>query len=272
MLLRQSRRLAAIAVPFATLLAVNPAYATPLTATLFATYYQVALGSDPDFQAVRGQFPDLGTPNVAVGSLLGPNGLPTATGPYGIVDVDPTTQEITWWGPSLNNHVSQTGTGTVTLPYSSSMFAPNSTGSDNFSEFETAVFTGYFALATASTVSFALGSDDDSFIYVDGVLIGQNPGIRSDSAVEFTSSTLSAGSHDVEIFYADRQRANATLSLSLISDDIAVTATPVPEPVSATLLFVGLAGIGAVRRRQVKPGADRRGCAAAAEAGLQRST
>jgi hypothetical protein len=103
-----------------------PAQAGPVTATLSATYYEVSndVASGPDFGRS-------GTPNVAPGSSLGPDGLPVATSPFGVSDIDPSTDEITWWSPSLNSQVTQTGTGTITLPYASNMYAPNSTGTDD---------------------------------------------------------------------------------------------------------------------------------------------
>src|SRR5207248_1478382 len=65
----------------------------PVTATLSATYYEVADGSDPDFNLFS-------TPTVANGSALGAHGAPVATG--GVNDIDPTSHELTWWTPSLN--------------------------------------------------------------------------------------------------------------------------------------------------------------------------
>jgi PEP-CTERM motif len=222
-------------------LGFGAAHASPVTASLSATYYEVADGSDPDFNVNS-------TPNVLNGSTLGPNGLPVATAPFGVNDVDSTTHEIEWWSPALDSNVVQTGTGTISLPYASNMFAPNSTGTNDGSFFETAVFKGTFDLAGPGTVSFTLGSDDDSFIYVDGVLFGQNPGVHSVSTVEFTSPMLTAGSHNIEVFYDDRQNVAAFLSLSL---DSAITITPtVPEPATWTMMILGVAGIGGVLRRR----------------------
>jgi PEP-CTERM motif len=222
-------------------LGLGVAHAGGVTATLGATYYEVADGSDPDFNVFS-------TPNVLDGSTLGPNGLPVATAPFGVNDVDPTTHEIEWWSPALDSNVVKTGTGTISLPYSSNMFPPNSTGTNDSSDFETAVFKGAFNLAGPGTVSFTLGSDDDSFIYVDGVLIGQNPGVHAVTTVEFTSGTLAAGSHNIEVFYDDRENVAASLSLSADSD---ITITPtVPEPATWTMMILGVAGIGGVLRRR----------------------
>ncbi|HSZ52511.1 MAG TPA: PEPxxWA-CTERM sorting domain-containing protein [Caulobacteraceae bacterium] len=230
----------AAALSLATL-GLGVAHAGGVTATLGATYYEVADGSDPDFNTNS-------TPNVLVGSTLGVNGLPVATAPYGVNDVDPTTHQIEWWSPKLDSNVVKTGTGTITLPYSSNMFAPNSTGTNDESFFETAVFKGSFSLAGPGTVSFTLGSDDDSFIYIDGVLIGENPGVHAITTVEFTSPTLAAGSHSIDVFYDDRQNVAASLSLSADSD---ITITPtVPEPATWTMMVLGVAGVGGVLRRR----------------------
>ncbi|MGA3402999.1 MAG: choice-of-anchor D domain-containing protein, partial [Acetobacteraceae bacterium] len=108
---------------------------------LSVTYFEVSdTGNGPDFGSG-------GTPNVANGSTLGPDGLPVASAPAGISDVDPSTGEITWWDPSLNSGVVETGTGIDSLPYSSNMYVPNSTGSNDATYYETAILQGTFSLS-----------------------------------------------------------------------------------------------------------------------------
>ena len=144
--------------------------------------------------------------------------------------------------------MSQTGTGTISLPYSSEMFPPNSTGGNDETDFETAIFKGSFNLAGPGTVSFTLGSDDNSFIYIDGKLIGSNPGVHALTVVEFTSPSLTSGAHSIEVFYDDRQNVQAQLELSAVSD---ITINPtVPEPAVWTMMIVGLAGVGGALRRR----------------------
>ncbi len=189
------------------------------TAALSATYFEVSTtGNGPDFGGS-------GAPNVQIGSTLGPDGLPVVSSPAGVTDVDPLTQELTWWGPSLNSGVVETGTGAVSLPYGSNMYAPNSTGSNNSAYFETAILQGGFSLSSAQSVTFQLGSDDDSFIYVDGTLIGSEPGIHGAGSQNFTASDLAAGTHTVEVFYDDREQAGAYLQLNVLTPGVTITPT-----------------------------------------------
>jgi hypothetical protein len=246
-MLRSRIQLGVSAFATAAALSMATAHASPVNATLSATYFQVCdTCNAPDFGGS-------GSPNVALGSTLGPNGLPVATSPYGVSDVNPTTHEITWWSPALNSAVVQTGTGTVSLPFASNMYAPNSTGTNDGAYFETAVFKGNFSLTAPQTVEFQLGSDDDSFIYVDGVLIGQNPGIHGVTNVDFTSGVLPAGLNTIEVFYDDREQVGAYLSLNLLSSGVIITpSTGVPEPASMVLLGTGLLGLRLIRRKRAQ--------------------
>ncbi len=221
----------------------SQAHAAPVDATLAATWFQVKAGTGaPDFGGS-------GTPNVATGSALGPHGMPVVdSGAPGVSLVDPTTHELEWWSPALNAAILPTGSGTISLPFASNMYPPNSTGGDDGSAWETAMFSGAFTLSSSSVVSFTLGSDDDSFIYVDGLLIGQNPGIHGVSTVEFDSPTLGAGPHTLNVFFADREDVGAFLSLNLLSTDVVIT-PGVPEPGSWAMLVAGLGLVGAIRRR-----------------------
>jgi hypothetical protein len=217
--------------------------ADTVTSTLGGTYYEVLNGTGgPDFGGS-------GTPDVAAGSMLGPNGLPVVSSSSpGISEFNPITHEITWWSPKFNSAVFQTGTGTIALPFASNMYPPNSTGTGDNLGFETAQFRGGFSLAGPETVSFQLGSDDDSFIYIDGRLIGQNPGIHGVTNVDFTSPTLSAGNHTLNVFFADREQVGAFLSLNVLTSGVVIT--PVPEPAPTLMLLAGLGALGIALRRR----------------------
>ena len=220
------------------------AHAGTVDATLSATYFEVKAGTGaPDFGGS-------GTPNVAAGSTLGAFGMPvvSSTAP-GVSLVDASTHELEWWSPDLNAAIIKTGTGTISLPYASNMYPLGSTGTNDATAWETAMFSGNFTLGTSSVVSFTLGSDDDSFIYVDGHLIGQNPGIHAVTTVEFDSPMLATGNHKLEVFFADREDTGAALSLNLLSTDVVIT-PGVPEPGSWAMLVAGMGLLAAWLRRR----------------------
>ncbi len=131
--------------------------------------------------------------------------------------------------------------------------APNSTDTNDGSFYETAILTGVFSLASASTVGFNLGSDDDAFIYIDGILFGQNPGIHGVTTIDFTTPALAAGNHTLKVFYADRESTGAFLSLSLDATSSGVVITPpsaVPEPSSWAMMVGGFGLLGGALRRK----------------------
>jgi hypothetical protein len=222
------------------LLGAGAAAAGPVTAALGIQYFKVTEGgSDPDFP---GSFP-----TVAAGSHLGTNGAPIATG---VSDLTAGDSELTWWSPSLNSHVTTDGTAIAALPFAQNMYFPHGTGADDGTFFETALLSGNFNLGSASTITFNVQSDDDAFVYVDGTLIGQNPGIHGVTGANFTSDSLGVGGHNIEIFYADRENTGAFLSVSLVSEGITVTPGGVPEPATWGLMVVGFGGLGAMMRRR----------------------
>jgi hypothetical protein len=218
----------------------SAAFAGPVTSTLGINYFEVLAGTgSPDFGGS-------GTPNVALGSALGPDGLPVVnSGSPGITEFN-ASHEITWWSPTMNSAVHFTGSGVVSLPFSSDMFPVNSLGTNDTAGFETAVLNGTFTLASAGTVHFTVGSDDDAFVYLNGILIGSNPGIHGLSDVTFAGSA-NAGVNSLEIFYADREQVAAHLD---VSADVTLTA-PVPEPSTWAMMILGFAGVGfmAFRRK-----------------------
>ena len=224
--------------------AAGPALASPVDITMTGTYNTVTQSGgvwSGDFQTQCCS----SRPNMVADTLLG--GLPVYTPDGGptIKDVSVSNQ-ILWWTPGTYNGdvVTASGTGTITAPFASSaMFpptGPNGNGGNNSSGFLTAEFTGSFDLATASNVTFTLGADDDAFFFVDGNLVTGLGGVHADSPAPTDTVTLSAGVHDIELFYADRYQTQAALNFGLDSTGIA----PVPEASTWAMMGLGFAGLG----------------------------
>ncbi len=107
-----------------------------------------------------------------------------------------------------------------------------------------ATLEGSFSIPTPGSVTINLGSDDDAWMFIDNNLVIANGGVHADIVAPTTTAPLSAGTHTIDVFFADRHTVQARLDFN--AD---VTFTPVPEPMALAVLGSGLLGLGFVRRR-----------------------
>jgi len=179
---------------------------------------------------------------------LGPDGLPVVNSKYvsnGYIQDVNSNGEITWWSPSENRNVTFLSEGQISLPYVNyAMFPP---AGNDLNGFLTAEFQGAFTLSAAGSVTFTTGADDDSFIYIDGQLVLCNGGVHPGDFIPVSTGTLTAGTHDLTIFYADRQVIGASFELTPTSPGL--SADPTPEGGTLSLLGIGLLGIAFVLRK-----------------------
>ncbi len=221
-----------------------------------ATYFTVAENGDPDFST---------NPNPCcatfytneVQSTLGPDGLPVYNPSYGGPTLSSVNGagELTWWSPSQNPYVVQTGTGTVTLPYANyNFFPPNGAGANDLNGFQAAIFSGTLIVPITESVAFTLSSDDDSFLALGNQIIAQNGGIHGLSGGPVVTSILASGSYALRLFYVDRHVTGAGLDFSLDTQGVSITGgvSSTPLPSTWLMLLSGFVGLGFFAERAMK--------------------
>jgi fibro-slime domain-containing protein len=101
------------------------------------------------------------------------------------------------------------------LPFKFDAFYPDGKQADGGANgYRVVHWSGTFTLTKTQSVGLSLGSDDDSWVFIDRTLVVDNGGIKPLADAPFTSAHLQAGTHELDVFYADRHGAGASLHLT----------------------------------------------------------
>jgi fibro-slime domain-containing protein len=185
---------------------------TLLTITMTGDYFTTPT-TDPDFQGA-----ETGLTTGLVQSTLGPNGFPKITTKgqtptYAITDVN-AGGEILWWSTSGRSRTQDVTAKADPLPFTFQNFFP--TGQTTDSNFmRTAHWKGTISAPSAKTLTFTVFADDDLWIFIDGNLVVDDGGVKTNQAASSQTASVASGNHSIDIFYTDRHMTQASLGLGI---------------------------------------------------------
>jgi fibro-slime domain-containing protein len=153
-----------------------------------------------------------------------------------------------WWDPMYLNFSRIDSDADLQSNFASSWF-PTSDGLPGDPYHFAVHWTGSFYVSEDKAYTYQMGSDDDSWLFIDNNLVLDLGGVHALTSTSY-SVTLTQGWHDIDIFFAERHTVQSGFYLNFFSD---LVPTPVPEPTTMLLLGLGLLGLAGLKRNCLKP-------------------
>ena len=202
-------------------------------AGLLGTYYNLP-NTHPDMQKwITG----LDTGYVE-GTLSGDT--PTLT-TYGATRVD----QWDWWDSGYESFQRVDSDADLQSNFASSWF-PTNDGLPGDPYHFAVRWEGQFYVDENKAYTYSMGSDDDSWLFIDNQLVLDLGGVHGMSWMNYTLN-LTQGYHDIDIFFAERHTVQSGFQLNFFSD---LEPDPVPEPATMLLLGIGLIGLAGFGRKK----------------------
>jgi fibro-slime domain-containing protein len=199
-------------------------------ADLYGTYYNLA-STHPDMQVWNG-----GTGMVET-ALTGARPTLTALG-------SATYKQFDWWDSTYKVFSRFDSDADLQSAFTSSWWPiPVSLPGDP--QHFAVHWTGRFYVDEDKSYTYSMGSDDDSWLFIDNALVLDLGGVHAMSYADYTLD-LTKGYHDIEIFFAERYTVQSGFRLNFFSDLEPV----VPVPGAVLLGMLGLATAGSKLRRK----------------------
>jgi fibro-slime domain-containing protein len=107
-------------------------------------------------------------------------------------------------------------------------------------------WTGKFYVANDQTYTYSMGSDDDSWLFIDKSLTLDLGGVHGMSFDNY-NVFLTKGYHDIDIYFAERHTSQSGFQLNFFSD---LEPSTVPEPATLILFGFGLLTAGFFLRKR----------------------
>jgi fibro-slime domain-containing protein len=150
-----------------------------------------------------------------------------------------------WWNPAYQVFQRVDSDTDLQNNFASSWF-PVDTGLPN-DPYDFAVhWEGIFYVDEDKDYTYSMGSDDDSWLFIDNELVLDLGGVHALTYANYTV-TLNQGYHDIDIFFAERHVVQSGFQLNFFSD---LEPDPIPEPATMLLLGTGLVGLAGICRKK----------------------